>query len=409
VRVTEHDARRCALRGARGPGITIDVAWAWLIVLLLGAGCQTPPHDELPSTAAMTSRGALPPDPSRLEFTAVHMGMPVRIVLHATSDAAASRDRAAAAAASAFARIAALEDVLSDWRVHSELRVLERRANAAPGAWVPVGDELFAVLGVALDIARRTDGAFDPTVGPLVALWREARATGVVPGDVALDSARARVGWRLVELDDRREIAAGTTGPAVRFAREGVRLDLGGVAKGWILQDALRVLREAGVPSALIEAGGDIVAGEAPPGRAGWRVAVPGVPDHATSPDSGFAARVRSLANAALATSGDAAQFIEVDGVRRSHVIDPRTGLGVTHGCAAHVIVERRKDDAHAHHAGSAWGAGGGTYAAAGAYAATADALATALGVAAGADGTRIRAAFPEARVVLHGCQAVRR
>jgi thiamine biosynthesis lipoprotein len=126
-----------------------------------------------------------------------------------------------------------------------------------------------------------------------------------------------------------------------------MRLDLGGIAKGYILQEAMAVLVARGAPRAMVEAGGDIVVGDAPPGTPGWRIDVP----HA---DAAFAARAASLKHAALSTSGATVQFVEIGGVRYSHVIDPRTGLGVTHGFVTSVIA---RDGA------------------------TADALATALGV----------------------------
>jgi FAD:protein FMN transferase len=298
----------------------------------------------------------------RHEYTAVHMDMPVRIVLYAPAGVAA------AAARSAFDRIAALEDILSDYRPQSELRRLEQRA----GEWVPVSEELFAVLERALFVARLSGGAYDPTVAPLVELWREARRTGRMPHAAALDAARARVGWQRVELDSARS--------AVRL-HAGTRLDVGGIAKGWVLQDALRVLREHGAARALVEAGGDIVVGAAPPGRSGWRIDVPGSAgdgdahapsaaggDHADGPGA-FAARAAALVNAALATSGDAAQFVDIDGVRYSHVVDPRTGIGVTHRRTVHVIA---------------------------ADAALADALATALGVLGVEAAARVLAAFPD-------------
>src|SRR5688500_6777657 len=123
----------------------------------------------------------------RREFAEVHMGVATRVVLHAPDDSTArAADRAA------FARVPPLVDVMSDWRPEGELRRLERRA----GAWVPVSRELFDVLARAVDVARATDGAFDPTVAPLVALWREARRGGRLPAAAALDSARALVGWR---------------------------------------------------------------------------------------------------------------------------------------------------------------------------------------------------------------------
>jgi thiamine biosynthesis lipoprotein len=242
------------------------------------------------------------------------MGMPVRIVLYA-----AGEDSARVAAADAFARIAALEPIFSDYRPDSEIRRLAER----DGVWTPVSAELFSVMRTALRIADVTSGAFDPTVGPLVALWRESRTTRRLPLPAALAAARARVGWRGIELD----AASG----AIRLARPGMRLDLGGIAKGFILQEALRTLAARGMTRALVEAGGDIVVGAAPPGREGWQLAVP----HA---DATFAARVHGLTDAALATSGPTAQFVDIDGVRYSHIVDPRTGVGATQSVVAHVI-----------------------------------------------------------------------
>jgi thiamine biosynthesis lipoprotein len=241
------------------------------------------------------------------------MGVPVRLVLHAPT-----RDAAEAAARDAFGRIAELDRMMSDYRPDSELKALERSRGP-----VRVSPELLAVLSRAVEIARATDGAFDPTVGPLVALWREARTARRLPDPAALASTRQRVGWRHLEID--RESST------VRLAIADMRLDLGGIAKGYILQDALQVLRSRGVTSALVEAGGDIVVGDGPPDRAGWRIDVPGA-------DSAFATRAAHLTNAALSTSGPAAQFVGINGVRYSHVVDPRTGLGLTNGLTAHVI-----------------------------------------------------------------------
>ncbi len=251
--------------------------------------------------------------PLRREYAELHLGGATRRVLHARDDATAR-----AAARAAFARIAALEDIMSDWRPESEARRLERRA----GEWVPVSHELFDVLAHAVAIARASDGAFDPTVAPLVAVWREARRTRRLPAPATLDSARARVGWKKLVLDSARR--------RVRLA-PGMRLDLGAIAKGWILQDALGVLRAHGVSSALLEAGGDLVVGDAPPGRDGWRIETPGA-----SPEVGR--RAQALVRAAVATSGPEAQFVEIDGVRYSHVVDPRTGMALTSARTATVV-----------------------------------------------------------------------
>jgi thiamine biosynthesis lipoprotein len=284
--------------------------------------------------------------PARHEFTAVHMGLPVRVVLYA-ADASEARD----AASAAFARIAALDAMMSDYRPDSELSTL----NARAGEWVAVRLEMFDVVRRACDVARLTSGAYDPSVGPVVTLWRQSRRTKRFPSSEALAAARARVGWQRIDLDARRR--------AIRLA-PGMRLDLGGIAKGYILQEALRALRQRGVDRALLEAGGDIVVGEAPPDLAGWRI------------ESGAGRELRKratrLTNAAVATSGPTAQFVEIDGLRYSHVIDPRTGFALTASRVAHVI------------------AGDG---------ATADALATAATVM-GPDGiARLASAFPDAVV----------
>jgi thiamine biosynthesis lipoprotein len=242
------------------------------------------------------------------------MGVPVRIVLY--SDDATSAHTAALAA---YERIAELDNIMSDYRPQSEVRLLSGR----PNEWVPVSEDLFAVLARAREIATLTDGAFDPTVGPFVELWREARRTRRLPDEAALASARRRVGWRLLEVDSSRR--------SVRLAAESMKDDLGGIANGYILPEAVEVLRTRGNAVAMVEAGGDVVVGEAPPGRGGWAIDVPDA-------DSGFAARARVLRNAAIATSGGTEQFVEIGGWRYSHVVDPRTGLGLTDAITVMVI-----------------------------------------------------------------------
>jgi thiamine biosynthesis lipoprotein len=250
----------------------------------------------------------------RYEYSEVHMGLPVRIVLHAADEATAR-----AAATAAFARIAVLDQMMSDYRVDSELRRLEQHH----GEWTAVSPELYDIIERAVAIARASDGGFDPTVAPVVALWREARRTRRMPALETLAAATSLVGWRNIGLDpSARRIA---------LRRPGMRLDLGGIAKGYILQEALRTLQSLHVARALIESGGDIVVGDAPPGRRGWRI-------DALSANRAMRLRAMHLANAAISTSGDEMQFVDIDGVRYSHVVDPRTGLGLTNHLVAVVI-----------------------------------------------------------------------
>jgi FAD:protein FMN transferase len=279
------------------------------------------------------------------EFTQVHMGLPVRILLHAPDEG-----RARAAAGAAFERIAALDRMMSDYQPDSELR----RLGGAAKQWMPVSTDLLDVLTTAISVASATDGAFDPTVGPLVALWRESRKTGRLPAAAAVDAARAVVGWRHVEIDRARG--------AVRLAKDGMRLDLGGIAKGYILQEAARAMRMKGIDRALVASGGDIVVGSGPPGLIGWRIDAPGA-------DAVFRQRAAQLTEAALATSGPGEQYVEIGGTRYSHIVDPRTGLGMTNQITARVIARD---------------------------AAIADALATALTVVGRAGAQRVLDRFPE-------------
>ena len=249
----------------------------------------------------------------RYEYRQIHMGVEARLVLYAPDSM-----RAVTAARAAFRRIAELDAIMSDYRDDSEL--MELVAQPA-GRWVQVSQPLWRVLTVAQEVARRSSGAFDITAGPLVLLWREARRTGRLPDETVLQEARGRTGWRHLQLDSTRR--------SVRLDRPGMRLDLGGIAKGYAAAQALTVLRDHGVSRALVELGGDIAVGAPPPNEGGWEIRLD---------DPAGAPPVLKLANSAISTSGDAAQFVVIDGSRYSHVVDPRTGRALTRHTAATVI-----------------------------------------------------------------------
>jgi len=226
--------------------------------------------------------------------------------------------RARAALEACFAEARALDALVNHWQPDSALAELNRAAGGAP-RFVPPG--LARILADAAALARRSEGAFDPTVGPLVALWREAREAGRLPAPERLDAARARVGFAGIELD----------GLQARLARSGMSVDLGGFAKGWALDRLGEVLARHGIERALLSFGqSSLLALGAPEDAPAWRVLV-------RDPRGGFAG-VASLRDASLSVSESFGESAEVAGRRLGHVIDPRSGEPLDRAAGAVVV-----------------------------------------------------------------------
>jgi len=187
----------------------------------------------------------------RFEFTETEMAVPIRIILYAPDNTTASD-----AARAAYARFRRLNAVMSDYDPNSELR---RLCDAScEGNPVHVSDDLWRVLVRAMEISEMSDGAFDITLGPVVTLWRNARRTKELPSPKSLEAARENVGFRHVRLYPEQR--------SVELLRPKMRLDLGGIGKGYAVDDALQTLRAKGISRMLVEAGGIIGRGERPPG-----------------------------------------------------------------------------------------------------------------------------------------------
>jgi FAD:protein FMN transferase len=260
----------------------------------------------------------------RFEFARPRMGTLVRLVFYCRGEGVANE-----AARAAYARVDELNAILSDYEPESELNRLAR--SSGPGTPIEVSEPLFTVLAAARTVSRVSDGAFDVTVGPLTKLWRTARRKKSLPDAEDLAAARRLVGWKDVVLDEEAR--------TVELRRAGARLDLGGIAKGYVADEMLRVLRKQGIERAMVDAGGDLVLGDAPPGEKGWKVVVAPLSDRnpASSEQPSFS-RTLVLANRGVATSGDLYQFLEIDGRRYSHIVDPRTGLGLTERSSVTVV-----------------------------------------------------------------------
>jgi len=241
------------------------------------------------------------------------MGTMFRVSIYA-GDA----EEAATAWEAAMARVAAIEAVASDYDAESELRELCERPV---GEWTRVSADLSALLLRSRELSEMTGGAFDPSVGPYVRLWRRARRAVELPDAERLSEAASSVGMEHLELSEGR----------ARLLVEGVRLDLGAIAKGYALDEALAVLEGRGLHRVLIDGGGDVLAGAPPPNASGWVVAVS--PLGADGP-----AWAIELKRQAIATSGDASQFVVIEGERYSHIVDPRSGWALKGSRAAAVI-----------------------------------------------------------------------
>lgn len=251
---------------------------------------------------------------SRFEFQRLCMGVPARVVVYADSE-----NHATSAARVAFARLAELDQIMSDYRPSSELM---RLCGSAGHGRVNVSKDLFRVLQSGASVHDATNGAFDASVGSLSRLWREARKSGALPSRQAI--AEAPVGWEHVHLSPRSRTVE---------LDHPIIVDLGGIAKGYAAMEAVRTLRSRGLPCSMVAIAGDIATGEAPPGEPGWRINIdPGAEN--AQPIS------VDICNQNASTSGDHYQFLEVNGVRYSHILDPRTGMGVTRRAAACVIAD---------------------------------------------------------------------
>lgn len=245
---------------------------------------------------------------TRFTFTEPHMGTTFRIVLFAKNELTAKK-----AAAAAFTRIAELNRIMSDYQDDSELMKLCKESK---GRRTEVSVDLFKVLEQAEEVSRLSDGAFDVSIGPVVRLWRKARRTHEMPDAAAIKKALELVDYRKIRLDSK--------GRTVQLLLIGMMLDLGGIAKGYAADAALEVLRHDGITRALVAAGGDIAVGEPPPDAPGWKIGI------APLEDSKDPSEFISLKNAAVSTSGDLHQYVEITGKRYSHIIDPKTGSGLT-------------------------------------------------------------------------------
>ncbi len=299
-----------------------DVVWIYPLMGLLAiwssGGCA-----QLDRTAAGKS-----PPLARFQYRRILMGVEAQIILYAESE-----EDARSAAGAAFARMDELETVLSDYRNDSEVNLACAQALTATSAnpvTVAISADLAQVVQRAEAFSARSAGAFDITVGRLTKLWRGSRHSGELPDETQLTECLQSTGYQHLQV--MRD--SGDDSHTLTFNAPAMQLDFGGIGKGFAADEALRVLREEfGIHAALVNIGGDLTVGDAPPHTAGWSVAIRTFDAEATD-------QTIVIANGAVATSGDLEKYVEIAGTRYSHILHPATGLGLTQRVAVTVLAQ---------------------------------------------------------------------
>ncbi len=258
---------------------------------------------------------------TRFEFSEPHLGTTFGLVFYAPDKSTAEK-----ASKAVFERVEELNRIMSDYNPASEVMQLCKKNALTAGEPAKVSKELFTVLAKGREISELSDGAFDVTVGPVVKLWRIARKTEKLPDPKLLAEALKKVGYRNLELDVQNQ--------TVKLLIPGMQIDLGGIAKGYAADEGLDVLAKFGITRAMVAASGDIAVGDPPPGKQAWRIEIGKLTRKSER-------RILQLKNAAVSTSGDAEQFVEIAGVRYSHLVDPKTGIGLTGRRSVTVIARR--------------------------------------------------------------------
>lgn len=245
------------------------------------------------------------PEQLRLESSVDAMGSAYSLVLYGED-----RARLEGASEEAFEEVRRLDRLLSNYRPESEWSKVNREAASHP---VKVSAELFRLLADCVEYSRQSEGAFDISVGPLMKVWGFYKGTGHLPHRAEILGALSKVGYRNILLDAGNQ--------TVRFAREGVELDPGGIGKGYAVDRMVDVLRKDGVMTALVSASGSsIYAMGAPPGEAGWKVRIRDPKNEAKTVEE------VTLRNESMSTSGNYEKFFWAEGKIYSHIMDPRTG-----------------------------------------------------------------------------------
>ncbi len=253
------------------------------------------------------------------------MGTELKVILYARDES-----QAAYAINAILAEFDERAKPINNYNPNSEVSLL---ANLEPGKRHTLSAELFELLMEAKRWYVLTENAFDVTAGATIELWSKARKQQSLPSNEDVADAQKNSGWSKLSLT-----SDGISGNTITINAEKIQINVSGIATGYLIDRAMTILQQQGIESALIDIGGDIIVSNPPPESDGWKIDVAGLRES----DPAHSRVV--IRNQAVTTSGDLNQFLEIDGVRYSHIIDPKTGRPVPRRVSVTVVAEKAID-----------------------------------------------------------------
>jgi len=245
----------------------------------------------------------------RFQFSENKMGSPFNIILYHTDSLQAGQ-----AANECFLIVDSINNIFSDYTISSEVGKLSLQS---PGKDIPVSEELLQMILESKQAWKKSGKTFDITIGSLTQLWRKNRAEKKIPPEAEIKKAKSESGFNNLHIDVALK--------KISFKKNGIKLDFGGIVKGYAAQKVIDYLKTKNILIALADAGGDIVMSDAPPGKTGWLIGI-NLPER----ENELWDNKLELKNCSVATSGDVFRYTIYNGKKYSHIIDPRTGYGVT-------------------------------------------------------------------------------
>lgn len=245
----------------------------------------------------------------RFQFSENKMGSPFSIIFYHTDSIEAVQ-----IAKECFSIVDSLNNIFSDYNAESEVGRLAMQTNLTD---TKVSDELFTMIARSKDAWARSGKTFDITIGTLTRLWRKVKKENRFPSEAEVKVAKDLTGFKNLIINERSK--------TVSFKKTGIRLDFGGIVPGYAAQRVIDFLKTKNISIALVDASGDIVTGDAPPGTDGWIIGI-NLPES----ENEIWDKKLELKNIAVSTSGDVYRFMVHEGKKYSHIVDPRTGYGVT-------------------------------------------------------------------------------